>query len=722
MRRSRLITLTGPGGAGKTRLALRLASGVLERYPGGTWLVELGSLTDPTQLERAVAAACGVRETKNVPLVETLITRLAGERAVLLLLDGAEHLVDSCRPLCEHLLRGARELTIVVSSREALGVSGELIWRTPPLTLPEPGEATSAVQVMQSEAAQLFVDRAALARPGFVLERGDHMALAEICADVDGLPLAIELAASLVPAMSVREIRTRLLDHHRRLPSKLTLKPTIDWSYRLLSADEQRIFARLSIFAGGFDFEAAEAIAPDDKGLIQTLMALVNKSLVVANVGRPSGTRYRMLDTIREYAAGRLEPPLADELARLHAEYFLALAGKARHELIRGDQANWLNRIDEEVPNLRLALGWFEHESADRMMELAGDLARYWYVRGKLIEGLEWLDRALAGRTENQSARVPVLLIRARLRRFHGDYAEARRDVLEGLALCSETGDALHVAAFNTTLGNIAAAGADWEEAWSCFSKALAIYQRDVHEPRLIAGAINNLAMIESARGDHEVATVRIAEAVAIAERTEDRIARANIRETAGRIARRRGDSATARNHLVAALTLSSEFDDVIVVADALDGLALLATTERDATRALVLAAGAARRRSASDSTDNHWDHVEVESGITRARSMLDTYAADRAWDQGSAMSLAELVAFATGAVRRKRTLDRTALTGREMQVASLIAEGLTNVQIATRLNMADRTADAHAEHIRNKLGVRSRAQIAVWAAEKLKA
>jgi len=725
LRKSRLITLTGPGGAGKTRLALRLVSGVLDRFPGGAWFVELGPLTDPSFVDRAVAAACGVRETRERPLVEALLERLGGPRS-LLIFDGAEHLIEASLSLGERLLRGSRTLTVLVTSREPLGISGELIWRTPPFSVPG-DSTTSGVDLLQSEAGRLFVDRARLANPGFTLEPDDHAELAEICARLDGLPLAIELAASLVGAMTIREIRLQLRDRYHLLTGggrnavarARTLKHTIDWSYELLSADEQALFSRLAVFAGGFDLEAAQAVAAKDGAdVVTTLMRLVDKSLVVAESRPRSRTRYRMLDTIREYAADRLAPSVSSVVRGAHASHFLGVALQAHPELVRGNQAMWLDRIEEETPNLRLALAWLERESPEQVMELSGYLARYWYVRGKLTEGLEWLDRALAGRVENPAARLPLLQTRARLRRHHGDYEGSRRDAEETVELSRRLGNDRHLSAALTTLGNLNAAEARWDEAQRFFTEALT-YQENLNDPALLAGPLNNLALVESAQGDQESATLRIERAVAVSETHPDRILRASVRESAGRIARRRGDRTAARAHYLQALALSSEFDDVLTIADVLDGMCLLALADRDPTRTLVLAAASGRQRSASESTKAHWDQIEVQAAVERARATLSQAAASAAWRRGTAMSLRQAAEYASGATPERRSNGGPGLTQREMQVASLIAEGLTNTEIAGRLRMAERTADAHVEHIRNKLGLHTRSQIAVWAHDR---
>jgi predicted ATPase/DNA-binding CsgD family transcriptional regulator len=726
LRKCRLMTLTGPGGAGKTRLARRLVSGVLDRFPGGAWFVELGPLSDPALLDRTVAQACGVREENERTVIESLAAGLAGAPC-LVILDGVEHLVGATRTHCERLLRRCPMLTLLVTSREALGIPGELVWRTPPLTLPSLQDTDSGA-LRKSEAVRLFQERAEFVRPGFRLGQGAARDLFEICARLDGLPLAIELAASLVAGMSLREIAVRLGPEHPLLagggghavPRFQVLRHAIDSSHGLLGGDEKDLFARLAIFAGGFDLEAAEAVGSmDGEAVLPTLMRLVDKSLVVAESRTESRTRYRMLDTVREYALETLRPPEIGLARKRHAAYYLSLAKDAARQLLQGDQAAWLDRIEEEMPNFRLALAWHEAESPEGLLAMSGALSRYWYVRGELTEGLEWLDRALAAKVEDLSARLPVLQNRARLRRHRGDHDGARHDAEDCAALARSVGADLHLMGALVTLGNLSSSAARWAEAERFFAEALR-YQEKTNNPALIASGLNNLALVESAQGDHDRAKARIDDAIASADRSGDRILRASIRDSAGRIERRRGDRPAARAHYLQALALSDEFEDRLNIADVLGGMSLLALADRDPVRALVLAAAGEHQRTESRAEPSGWDEQEVTAGVTRARSMLTPAAGAAAWGRGLAMSLGDAVLYARGASQVKPTNGTFHLTPREMQVASLIAEGLTNGEIAGRLKMAERTADAHVEHIRTKLGLHTRSQIAVWAHDQL--
>lgn len=729
LRRSRLVTLTGPGGAGKTRLALRLAAKVLDTYPGDALFVAASAVSDPATLERTVATACGVREVRKRPALEAVIEKLRSTRT-LLLFDGCERLVDACAAIADRLLRACPELTILVTSREPLGVRGEIIWRTPSLTVPDPERVDRLEVLLKSESVRLFEDRAQLALPGFRVGREAVSDLAAIAQRLEGLPLAIELAASLVDTMTLDEIRTRLSDRFRLLTGRSrgglaryqTLREAIDWSYNLLDAEEKHLLIRLASFTGGFDADAAIAItatANDETAdTIAILRRLVNKSLVIAEGGTVR-MRYRLLDTIREYAMEELsERPDALDVWRDHAMYYVAFGKEAAANLRRSDQGDWMQRIQDDEPNIRAALEWCQAQAPDSFLHLAAHMSRYWYVRGKFVEGLDWLDRALAIREGGDDARIGALQARARLRRHHGDYAGARADAEECAALARKLGRARDLLGALTTLGILSSSLDEWDSAESYYREGLAITE-ELGDAGLIAGALNNLALTDSARGDHETATKRAERALELARVADDRILTGLIVETSGRVARRRGDNEMAREMYREALNLSSTFEDVLNIADVLDGMALLALAEKDAVAAMVLFGATDRHRAVSGAERVPFEKREIERGIKVARAALPRRAYEAAWNKGWSLSLKDAIAFAMGSPVAPSSREAPALTTREMEVAELIADGLTNAEIARRLRFAERTADAHVEHIRNKLGMRTRSQIAVWAHEQ---
>jgi predicted ATPase/DNA-binding NarL/FixJ family response regulator len=729
LRRSRLITLTGPGGAGKTRLALRLAAEALARKPDGVWLADLAPILDDKQLTRALAATVGVKEDSKRSSLQALGDGIGAGR-VLVVLDGCEHLVESCAIVVETLLRSCPKLTILVTSREPLGVAGEVIWRTPSLTLPRPEFADRPELVMESEAVRLFVDRASLGRPEFGLTPSNARAVAQICSRLEGIPLAIELSAGLAGMMTLDDILDRLRHRFRLLAggsrSSLarhqTLRQAVDWSYGLLSENEQALYARLGVFAGGFDLSAAEAVVAGDpisvEDVFPVLSRLVRKSLVVAEPARPETARYRMLDTIREYALERLQGAGQSRWRQKHAEYFAQWAVDATAGLAGADQVRWLRMIDEEAPNLRLALEWSLGEESDSALRIAAAMGRYWFIRGRLLEGLDWLGRALDVPSDSLEVRVVALIERAVLSRRVGEFATASMHATEAAELARRLGMDRELARAVNTLGILASHAGSLDGALQHFREGAEIAQRSGSR-RGVASGLSNLALIESARGDHSSAQEHVAGALEVARELGDRHLFANILDTVARINFRLGRLKIATEQWREAISISAEFEDGMNIADCLEGCSLLAMAGNDAVRAVVLvaAADAIRARYGAERTAE-WA-VEVDESQARAVAKLGAKSTESARDIGAAMTLREAVGFALGAETRRGD-GHGPLTDREAEVARLIANGMTNADVGEHLGISERTVDAHVEHIRNKLGLRSRTQIAVWSRERL--
>ncbi len=729
MRQARLITLTGPGGAGKTRLAVRLAADLLARHPDGVWLVDLSALGDDRLLEHTVASIAGVKEEAKLPVIDALAKGLGGKR-VLIVLDGCEHLVDSCAALAGRLLGSCPELHIVATSREPLGVPGEVTWRTPSLTIPRLEDTGRPELLLGSEAIRLFVERARLSRPDFKLDGPASSALAQICTRLEGIPLAIELAAGLAGVMTLQEILERLRDRFRlltggnrgALPRHQTLRQAVDWSYGLLNPAEQALFARLALFAGGFDLAAAEAVAGGDlvelDQVLPILTSLVRKSLVVAEPSRPQTTRYRMLDTIREYAFEKLQQGGDADWRNKHADYFFEWCCATSMELGSSEQLQALRRIDEEQANIRLALDWMLTEQPDRALRLAAAMDRYWFMRRRLSEGMQWLKRALEVESSSPEVRAGVLLSLARLSRRHGEYEAARKLAEESAALCRQLGFTSVLARSLSLMGIVTSHGGDLIGAKAYFNESLEL-MRQGDDQRGIASSLNNIALLTSTQGNHEAAERMVQEAIEIAEGTGDHFTIASVLDTVARIAIRLDRYSAARRDYIRALVISAELEDVMNVADCLDGMALIAHHDGEAARAVrLIAAAHAIRTSTGGEASPEWLR-EVNDGLAAARARLKAHVADEAWQKGAAMSMQDAVRFAIGETAEPLR-DGSPLSDREKQVARLIADGLTNGEVAERLRIADRTVDAHVEHIRNKLGLRTRAQIAVWTHERL--
>ena len=475
---TRLLTLTGPGGTGKTRLSLQLATDVLDAFPAGVWLVELAPLSDPALVPQTVASVLGVREQPGRPLVDTLIDYLRA-KSILLVLDNCEHLIDACAQLATNLLSACPRIKILPSSREALGVAGETAYRVPSLSLPDARHSTPEA-LRQSEAVLLFVERAQAAQPHFALTAQNLSAVAQICQRLDGIPLALELAAARVRLFTVEQIAARLDDRFRlltggsrtALPRQQTLSALIDWSYDLLSEAEREALARFSVFSGGWMFESAEAVIGPET--LDLLSHLVDKSLVVAEeIAQAGETRYRLLETIRQYARDKLFESGRVSTARdLHLAAYLQLAAQAEPMLEGTQMLGWLDRLEIELDNIRAALEWALERNPETALQLAVSLTAFWRSRGYLTEGRRWLVESMTRLTA--------------LPHTEGEAARAH------LALRAKGLSAAGTMAF--ALGELNAA-----RAWLDESAALA---RQIGEQRTLGGALGMLGLTVLWLGD----------------------------------------------------------------------------------------------------------------------------------------------------------------------------------------------------------------------------
>jgi non-specific serine/threonine protein kinase len=464
----RLVTLTGVGGAGKTRLALHIAADLLDRFPDGIWLVDLAPTADPVLVPQIAAATLGVREVQDAPVLDTMLGYLQ-RKCLLLVLDNCEHLIDACADLAGRLLSTCPDVAILATSREPLRIAGERRWHVRPLAVPDAGKAASLDTLAGAPSVRLFVERAQAIESDFRLTEQNANSVVRICACLDGIPLAIELAASRTGVLSVEQIAGRLEDSFQVLTGGARTAPTrqqtmeaaLGWSYDLLTADEQCTFRAVSVFAGGFDLEAAERVARgarrmarDDRDdstlvtpcpLLDLLGRLVDKSLVVAE--QPSrGRRYRLLEPVRQFALRALQASGELEATReRHAAYYAALAGQAAPMLHGPEQVTWLDRLEKDRDNFRAALGWIaEHGSLDDGLRLAVALSRYWGWRGHLAEGRRWLETLLAASDNGRAApplRMAALLAAGIQAKQRGDFDEARRLLAEAVATARDLGD-----------------------------------------------------------------------------------------------------------------------------------------------------------------------------------------------------------------------------------------------------------------------------------------
>jgi predicted ATPase/DNA-binding XRE family transcriptional regulator len=559
---ARLLTLTGPGGVGKTRLALAVATELAADFVDGVAWVELAPLSDPALVANAVARALGVGEGGERPLPEALALAVA-ERHLLLVIDNCEHLLPAM-PLVGELLATAPRLTVLATSRARLRLRGERELPVGPLAAP--GLEDSAVPPLAGlagvAAVRLFVERAAEVRPGFALTPENAVAVAAICRQVEGLPLALELAAARVKVLTPAALRARLA---HRLPllsggardapeRQQAMRQAIAWSHDLLGESEQILFRRLAIFAGGCTLEAASAGAAeglaglDDPGtIIDGLTALVDHSLVrfeEPSAHEAAEGRFVMLETIREYALERLEENgEAEAVRRAHAAFYLAFAERAEPELTGPDQAEWLHRLESEHDNLRAALGWArDHGEGELWLRLSGALWRFWELGFHLREGRDWLEGALAAdRGARASVRAQALNGVANLAYGQGDVAQAAVYQEESLALARAAGDDYGICRSLNDLANIVSERGDYAGAVALYEESLAVSRR-IGASWAAACALHNLGLMADHMDDLERAAALLAEALLHWDRLGDEVSRARTLDAAALVARRRGD------------------------------------------------------------------------------------------------------------------------------------------------------------------------------------
>ncbi len=753
----RLVTLAGAPGVGKTRLALRLADQLLSRYADGAWLVELAQLFEPTLVAAATARALGVREEGRTA-TEALLHDLR-DREMLLILDNCEHLLDACAELAEALLTTCSGVRVLATSRQPLGLMGEVAWRVPSMSLPETrhsapraageagahsngsADAGTLHALIASEAGRLFLERARASRATFEATESDAAAVVEICRRVDGIPLAIELAAARTAHLAPRQIAARLDDRFRLLttgrqfhmPTHRTLRALVDWSHDLLAEDERIVFRRLSVFAGGWTLEAAEAVCGE--GALDLLGQLVDKSLVLADE-QSGALRYRLQETLRQYALERLEESgEALEIRRRHAEYFLVLAEEAEPRLFGSEQEQVLARLDREHDNLRLALRWSGEAGGTEVgLRLAGALWRFWQVRGYLREGRAWLDRLLTtpGSEEPTTGRARALNAVGFLAFLQGDYDTAQPLIEDSLAIRRALNDRPGIVESLTNLGLVLRCRGSSAEARALFEEALEVSQ-SLGDRAWEGRVLNKLARLVFYEGDYAAARTLHEESLArgrqVGNTWDIAIALGDIAEVSQAL----GDDASARGLFAESLALWQELGDERGIAQGLEGFATLAVAASRPERAVCLlgAARAMRERIGEPSSPSR--RASLDRLLEVARGAMGEEASGAAWAAGRAMppeqAIVEALAGHQSApaapVTRSSSTPGPAssgldpLTTREREIAALIGRGLTNQQIADKLVVSDRTIEWHVANILGKLGLESRSRVIVWVTEQ---
>ncbi len=656
----RLVTLTGPGGTGKTRLALQVAATVASRFSDGVWLIDLAAVNDGRLVLQRVASVLGVHEEPNRPLVTTLVAALQA-RQMLLILDNCEHLVAACAALAEALLPACPQVHVLASSREALGSPGEVIFRVPSLSLPEaaalPGDS-AARHLLDAEAVCLFVDRARAVRPGFVLTAQNAAAVQQVCERLDGIPLAIELAAGQVHSLAVAQIAVRLDDRfqpqarsgHLTLPRQQTLRATIDWSYDLLDVGERVVLRRLAVLAGAWTGDLAAEICAGEgleaDALHAGLAALAAKSLVVeeAQAGEP---RYRLLAIIRQYARDKLREAGEEEWARnRHLEVFLHLAEAAASQLRGAQQAVWLARLEAEHDNLRTALEWsMAREDTEAALRLGGALWNFWYVRSHLSEGRRWLEAALAlGPAAATPWRAQALRGAGVLAYMQGDYPRAVGHLEASLEAQRVEGDPSGIARALNSLAAVLQDQGEYPRAQALFEESLAL-ARGLGDDPATAATLGNLGLAAREQGAYDQAAALLDESLALFRAQEDMQGIANTLTNLGAVALYRGDATRADVLCREGLALWCELGDQAGMAQSLEQLAAVAGAQGQAARAMRLWGAAEALCQAIGAPLPSNNHPYYEGMLAAARQALDApafaaaQAAGRAWPREQALA-----------------------------------------------------------------------------------
>ena len=732
---NRLLTLTGSGGCGKTRLALAVADNLAERFWDGVWLVELSPLADPSLVPQAVASTLGVREQPGRSLTESLSDYLALKK-VLLILDNCEHLVGACAEVAEALLRSCPGLRVLATSREALGITGEVGWPVPSLSLPDLRRLPDIESLPRYESARLFLERTVAVKPSFTLTEQNAPVLAQVCYRLDGIPLAIELAAARAKMLSVEEISNRLDDCFRLLSSggrtvalrHKTLHATMDWSHELLSEEEQVLFRRLSVFAGGFSLEATESVCagedldPDD--VLELLSHLVDKSLVVAQE-EGGEARYRLLEMVRQYGAEKLgESGDEVEVRWRHAAFFLELVERVEPELNGPEQVDRLDELERENGNLRAVMGWaFAEEEAGIAARLGWALRRFWLLRAHQGEGRRWME-ALLERDVPPYPRSRVAMLAALMSHAQGDYRACEGYAPEALALSQRVGDEPCAAYALSLLGLVAMHRGNVEEAAARFEESLPLFRRSGEEQTvpLVLAWLGNVLLV---RGNRERASRMFEEALALARRRGDRLATNIALYNLAQVALSEAKFGPAARMLEEGLTSSRQMGDQANLSYFLEGLAVVAGARGEPERsARMLGAAEGSMEEAGASVYNYYVPARAlyERTLAAARSQLDEAAWTAAWAEGRAMATEQAVEYA---LEQEAFLEQAlpetypaGLSAREVDVLRLIATGLTNAEVAGKLFLSSRTVDWHLSSIYRKLGLHSRTEATRFAAE----
>jgi predicted ATPase/DNA-binding CsgD family transcriptional regulator len=773
----RLLTLTGAGGSGKTRLAMEAARTLADSFSGGVLFVDLSPLSEPAEVIRAIAGLLGIREAGDQSSFERLQQVLAG-REHLVLLDNFEHLLAAAPHIVE-LLATCPELKILATSRAALRVRWEHEFAVWPLALPETAQVPDLEGLARVPSVALFIDRVRSACPDFQFGPDNAAAVAEICQRLDGLPLALELAAArtrlLPPRTLARRLQARLptlSSGPRDLPARQhTLRASIAWSYELLDAHERRVFRRLAVFMGGGRLDEVEQVCRDpdgpDAGVLDGLAGLVEHNLVRRDTMPDGEPRLRMLETVREFALEELDASgEAEAIRRRHALTWVAVAEAADTELLLAHRTACVARLAADFDNLRTALTWLlDHEEADLSCRLVGALTWWWYQFGRVGTGLAWAEQALACHgTAGSTARAKALFAAGALALMLGDDslarprleqaaalfqalgdkagvahtrihlgivmavespAEARSLHEQALAVIRQIGDASWTALALLSCGNRAFATGDTSEAHAYFVESVELFSR-TDDTMMAAQALNKLGDVARCSAEYEPAAALYKESLELMRRHDGDFGIAGVLHNLGYVAQHQAEYGQALTHFCEAIALFRAAGDRRGMAECLLGIGGVALGLGQPERAALLFGAADAALQSAGMTVAASNLADYERNLAAARSRLGTAGFASAWSAGRALVQDEAIAYATAtgeqmhdtsATPSRRPVDgRLApLTPREREVAMLLARSLSNRQIATQLVISEQTAETHAKRVLHKLGVSSRHYLREW-------
>lgn len=732
---TRLLTLLGPGGVGKTRLAIEAANVTVSKFPGGVCWVDLASLMDSSLIPQTIAKALDLYLTPN-QAPSDLVENYLQSKHLLLVLDNCEHLISTCAELVEHLLNVSPKLQVLITSRAELGIFGEVAWHVPTLPFPDTQVLAPINNLLEYPSIRLFLERAAAVSPGYSISELNSQPIALICQKLDGMPLAIELAAARIKLLSASEIASRLDDRfelltggsRNALPRQQTLRATLDWSYELLTESEQRLFRCLSVFPDCFSLEAAEQVAHSSLSIsehpivLDLLVQLVTKSLIMVKIEAPAsktGTRYQMQETIREYAHKKLTA--SDEALAVYnayLNYYLWFVKQAEPKLYNQEQNAWSDHLELEFDNFRTALEWsIENKDIGSAAELVINIDRFWQLRGYYCEASMWLDRILALGGIADATRAELLLSRGFFSRAQGEYDQAVAYVETSLVIFESLGEISGIAQANAIMGIIKVFQGEREKGIELLEESRKTFQETGDEWQ-IARALLYISDSYNREGDHKKAALLSQECLSLFTKLGDSWGIAFAAGVAGEIAREEGDLIQAKAYFRDNLVFLWQHGLKGEIPYPLESLSLIAVSEESYAYAIRLWGAAEVFREKANSPLPPAYREDYRRYLALAQAKLGETAYLAAIEEGRELLPEDVIELAThDDIIRLETPSTTDiepmaefhLTKREIEILRLVATGMTDAQVARELFLSTRTVSKHLEAIYNKLQVNSR-------------